>query len=68
MQLHKDIYQVMEKLPEDKLRQLLDYAKFLAQSPEEREWRDYSREQFARAYGADEPNYTIHDIKPEAGR
>ena len=61
----------MENLPETRLYELLDFARFLywleQQEKEEREdWLRFGMESFAQAYGPDEPEYTEADIiKPE---
>ncbi|MBU4271379.1 MAG: DUF2281 domain-containing protein [Planctomycetes bacterium] len=60
--------QVLEDLPEDRLSEVLDFAKFVSAREEREAWRDFGRAQLARAYGNDEPDYTEADIKPELNR
>ena len=62
---------VMENLPETRLCELLDFARFLfwlekQQKEESRDWLGFGMEQFAQAYGPDEPDYSESDIiRPE---
>lgn len=71
MSTKEKLLKVMENLPELRLCELLDFARFLywleRQEKEEREdWQRFGMEQFARSYGPDEPEYTEADImKPE---
>jgi hypothetical protein len=53
----------LENFPEDRLRQVLDYARFLSWAEEREEWQHFGRLQLARAYGTDEPEYTEADLK-----
>jgi hypothetical protein len=50
--------QVIDVLPDDRVREVLDFARFLESLDEEEAWRAFGREQLARAYGPDEPEYT----------
>jgi hypothetical protein len=52
-------------LPESRLEQLVEYARFLAWQEEREEWRQFGQGQLAQAYGKDEPEYTEADILPE---
>ncbi len=71
MSTKEKLMKVMENLPETRLCELLDFARFLywleQQEKEERDdWLRFGTEQFAQAYGPDEPEYTEADIiKPE---
>ena len=56
---------VLETLSEDQLRQVFDFARFVAWSEERADWQRFGRDQLARAYGPDEPEYTEADLKPE---
>lgn len=53
-------------LPEARLLELLDFARFLNWQEEQAAWRQFGRSQFARAYGPNEPEYTSADLKPES--
>jgi hypothetical protein len=72
MSTKEKLLKVMENLPETRLSELLDFARFLywleRQEKEEREdWLRFGTDQFAQAYGPDEPEYTEADIlKPES--
>jgi len=55
---------LLEGLSDERLRQLIDFARFLAGEDERQDWQDLGRAQLARAYGPDEPDYTMSDIKP----
>jgi hypothetical protein len=50
---------VLEELPEDRLREVLDFAVFVSWREEREAWRQFGQAQFARAYGADEPEYSL---------
>lgn len=56
---------VLESLPEHRLAQVLDFAQFLGGQEERAAWQEFGRQQLARAYGDDEPEYGPDDIKPE---
>ncbi|MCI0378034.1 MAG: hypothetical protein L0215_10530 [Gemmataceae bacterium] len=56
-----DVLQRIQKLSghdRQHLREQLDRAR-----QEQEEWRGFGTQQFARAYGPDEPEYTEADIK-----
>lgn len=55
--------QVLDQLAEERLNQVLDYARYLSLQGEQNAWRQFGRQQFANAYGDDEPEYTLSDIK-----
>ena len=57
--------QLPDTLPEERLRQLADFARSLACDEEARDWRRFGRAQLARACGDDEPDYTEADPKRE---
>ena len=54
---------MLSKLPDDRLAELLAFAEFLASRNELMEWQAFGREQFAKSYGKNEPEYTVADIK-----
>ena len=64
MSARRALDEVLEQLPEDRVAELLDYARFLAIRTEAQEWQRLGRQQFARAYGENEPDYTLADIRP----
>jgi hypothetical protein len=55
---------ILDGLSEDRIRQLIDFARFLSMEQDRQEWLSFGREQLARAYGPDEPEYTEADIRP----
>jgi len=57
--------QILLDLPEDRLNELLDFARYLSTEQELRGWAEFGRAQLARAFGSDEPEYTEADLKPE---
>ncbi len=56
---------LLQSLPEERLHQLLDFARFLQLQEERQAWQQFGRARFARAYGPDEPEYTPADIRAE---
>jgi hypothetical protein len=57
--------QVLLELPEDRVGELLDFARFLNSQEEREAWSAQGRRHLAKAYGDDEPDYTESDLKPE---
>jgi hypothetical protein len=55
---------LLQGLSDDRRRQLIDFARFLAVEDERRSWEEFGRIQLARGYGPDEPEYSAADIKP----
>jgi len=56
---------VLDRLDEDRLREVLDFARFVGAMEEQREWTNLALAGLARAYGPDEPDYTEADIKKD---
>jgi hypothetical protein len=52
---------LLEGLLEDRLRQLVDFARFLAEEDEQAAWQRFGQTQLARAYGPDAPEYRMLD-------
>jgi len=67
MTTQQSLEQILQNLPEDRLREVLDFARFLRWRDERAAWKQFGRMQFARAYGPAEPDYSEADIKPDAG-
>ena len=63
VEMKQAIRQVLDELPDDRVREVLDFARFLAQSSEADGWREFGPRQLARAYGDDEPEYSEADLK-----
>lgn len=57
--------EVLLELPEDRVGEVLDFARFLTSQEEREAWSALGRRQLAKAYGDDEPEYTEADLKPE---
>ena len=55
--------EVVGRISARDLDELCDFAEFLASRRERGEWRQYGLAMLARAYGVDEPEYTLADIK-----
>lgn len=54
---------VLDRLDEERLREVLDFARFVSARDEQREWSDLALEGLARAWGPEEPEYTEADVK-----
>ncbi len=65
MSTKEALEKILDALPEERLREVLDFAEFLSGRTERAAWRQFGRAQFARAYGPDEPDYTAADLKTE---
>jgi hypothetical protein len=65
MSVKETLEKVLEALPQERLREVLDFAEFLSWQEERAGWRQFGQTQLARAYGSDEPEYTSADLKPE---
>ncbi len=46
---------LLEKLSEERLQQLVDFARSLVGEDERQAWERFGQSQLARAYGLDEP-------------
>ena len=56
---------ILQTLPEHRLEEVLDFAKFLSLQEDREVWQEFGQRQFARAFGEDEPEYSLDDVKPE---
>jgi hypothetical protein len=63
MTAREALVEILEKLPDERVSQLLDYARFLTLQQEDFAWRDFGKLQLAKAYGNDEPEYTEADLR-----
>jgi hypothetical protein len=61
------LVQVIRELPEDRLSEVLDFARFLTVQEEREAWSRFGQSSLAMAYGDDEPEYSEADLKPELG-
>ena len=53
----------IDRISERELDELCDFAEFLASRRDRETWRRYGLDMLARAYGDDEPEYTLADVK-----
>ncbi len=49
--------QILVELPENRLGEVVDFARFLCTQGESEAWRQFGRAQLAKAYGNGEPEY-----------
>jgi len=56
---------ILQSLPENRLREVLDFARFLSIQDDHEDWQEFGRRQLAHAFGEDEPEYGLADIRPE---
>jgi hypothetical protein len=63
MSVKEALEKVLEALPDERLREILDFAEFLNERAERTAWQHFGQAQIARAYGPDEPDYTSADLK-----
>lgn len=64
MTARQALSELLERLPEERLGEILDFARAVAATEERQDWQRFGRSQLARAYGPDEPEYTKADLKP----
>ena len=55
---------VLQALPEGRVREVLDFAESL-KGQDEVDWKQFGQSQLERAYGDDEPEYSLADLNPE---
>lgn len=65
MSTREALDRVLQSLPEERVLAVLDYAEFL-RSQDAQSWRQFGQAQLAQAYGTDEPDYSLADLKPES--
>ncbi len=65
MTVKESLERVVGELPEERLREVLDFARLLSWQEDREGWRQFGQAQFQRAYGPNEPDYTLADLKPE---
>jgi hypothetical protein len=66
MHVKETLEKVIAGLPEERLQEVLDFAMFLSWQEQQEGWRHFAKSQFGRAYGPNEPEYTLADIKTES--
>jgi hypothetical protein len=57
--------EVLRTLPDERIREVLNFARFMSMEEEAKDWEQFGLAQLARAYGPNEPEYTAADHKPE---
>ncbi len=62
MSAREKLEKLLENMPEDRLREIADFAAFLSAREERADWRQFGHMQLERAYGPDEPEYTRADL------
>jgi hypothetical protein len=65
MSTKETLEEILLALPEHRLHEVLDFARFLTWQDERTAWQHFGRTQLARAYGPDEPEYSLDDVPPE---
>lgn len=68
MSVKAKLDQLIETLSEEQQREVLTFAEFLTWQDDRGGWQRFGQSQPARAYGPDEPEYTLADLEPEAGK
>ena len=61
--LKSRIDEVLSRLSEERLRQVLEFASQLTEEEERQQWQELGQRALNRAYGPDEPEYTEADFK-----
>ena len=56
---------LVDRLPEERVAEVLRFARFLIAAHDLGDFQAAGRAQFARAYGDDEPEHSEADIRPE---
>ena len=64
--LESCLAKVLAKLPDERLREVFDFAEFLSLKEEQAMWSRPTPEALAELYSEDEPDYTPTDRKPDA--
>ena len=65
MTVKESLDKILAGMSKERLREVLDFAEFLQWREERQEWLQFGRRQLARAYGPNEPEYTVADVKPK---
>ncbi len=66
MSARETLEKLLENMPEERVREIADFAAFLRWQEDRDGWRHFGQAQLARAYGDNEPEYTLADLKPES--
>ena len=63
MTVQEALHDVLQQLPEDKLKAVLEFAEFLSWKEEREAWQAFGIAQLARADGDNEPEYSLANVK-----
>ncbi len=66
MTVRQKVDELLSGMSEEQQRIVLELARFLSAQSQQDEWRRAARDQFAKAYGDEEPEYTDADVKAES--
>ena len=65
MSTKEALSRLLDGMPEEQQREVLDFALFLGRRAEQHAWTGLALKGLERTYGPDEPEYTEADFKPE---
>ena len=65
MTTRQALRQILERMREEELHQILDFARFVSARAERGAWTGLALAQLDRAYGPGEPEYTEEDLRTE---
>ncbi|MFH1268151.1 MAG: hypothetical protein ABIK89_20730 [Planctomycetota bacterium] len=65
MSTKEALEQILGQLPENRVSEVLDFARFLSWQEERQAWQQFGQAQLAKAFGPDEPDYRLAEVKPE---
>jgi len=65
MSARETLEKMLQNMPEDRLREVVVFATFLNWQEERDGWRQFGQSQLAHAYGSNEPEYSLTDLKQE---
>ena len=65
MSFQERLQKVLENLPAERLPEVVRFVEFLVWREEQSAWQEFGKRQLAKAYGANEPEYSEADLKAE---
>ena len=66
MTIRRRLDDVLTEMSEERLKQVLDFAEFIAAKEEDGEWGSFILRHAESFYEGDESNYTLDDIKEDS--
>jgi hypothetical protein len=63
MQTKDEIRSLLNQMSEERASEVLNFARFLTWQEERTQWQQFGKSQLAKAYGDDEPEYSLSDIQ-----